>query len=78
MWIGAGWRGLWRKDFPLDCGGISVIIADMETNRTVQKVQLNGNDQYYWWAFDDGVMLRDKRGVGRHFASEAAALKAKA
>ena len=35
-----------------------------------------GCGQVVWFAYDDGVMLRDKRGVGRRFKSEAKAMGA--
>ena len=35
-----------------------------------------GNGQKIWFAYVDGKMLRDKRGVGRRFKTEQAALRA--
>lgn len=43
--------------------------------RVAQKTRV-GAGQVVWFAYEDGVMLRDKRGVGRRFKSEKAALTA--
>lgn len=51
-------------------------VANMDKRITARKTNVGGTCQEVYFAYADGVMLRDKIGVGRRFKSEAAALKA--
>lgn len=41
-----------------------------------RKTRVGATSQVVWFAYVDGVMLRDKRGVGRRFKRREAALLA--
>jgi hypothetical protein len=44
--------------------------------RTAKQTTVS-NEATVWFAYDDGVMLRQKNGVGRKFKTQEAAMKAK-